>query len=59
MGIRVVRLIAIEYPDMDSFDVDRGHWALPENGMKSYGDKIYRTSIIIAPFKDAEEHDGE
>jgi hypothetical protein len=56
MGIRVLRLIEVTYPDLDSFDDDRKLWHLPENGVWSarggHGQKVYRTSTIIAPFQD-------
>jgi hypothetical protein len=48
MGIRVLRLIEIEYPDYESFERDSSRWALSIHGTKQYGNKVYRTTTLIA-----------
>ena len=51
MGVRVLQLIEVEYPDVAAFDTDRRLWYLPENGVKRNGAKVYRTSTMVSPLR--------
>ena len=47
--VRVVRIIEIDYPTVESYFSAASYWVLPGVGVKDFGDKTYR-STMMGPF---------
>jgi len=46
--VRVMRIIEIEYDDLEQYEKDRERWALPANGVRRYGRTVYKAATFLA-----------